>query len=117
MRFIDNPNRPSPAVLSDLKQAYNRIKNTPSGGPICKQLEDSPIEFGITQTPGLQSSYDPLTHLINIDTNLPPSSDPIDAQLGHELGHASGIPGEPQVIDQVENPIRRELGEPPRVLP
>ena len=35
--------------------------------------------------------------------------------LAHELGHALNNYGEPQAVDQAENPVREDLGLPARL--
>ena len=110
--YMQDPDFPEiHQIFPEVYQAYQKVKSTPTGSRICRQLEDSPREYLIVPTLEATSAFSPDSGLITINpTTLPPGD--LDATLAHELGHASGIMDEQQDVDQVEKQIRKELGEP-----
>jgi RHS repeat-associated protein len=112
--------------IKKLKQAYKKIKKTKRGAQLCDMLEKSNTDFTIRDAqndaffdPGDNSiNVDPDFHP-NVDTTLGPKPPSTETVLGHEIGHAAtgtGDTGPAQMdnVNQNENPIRQELGEPDR---
>jgi RHS repeat-associated protein len=116
----------SPAEQKALKDALQRVRNTPKGKELCNKLLLSNDKYDIGPT--TQNAYfDPATKNIKVDPNFHPPTDttsgtqpaPTDAILGHEMGHAAtgakdDGPGNMNNVNQNENPIRTSLGEPTR---
>jgi RHS repeat-associated protein len=109
-----------------LKEAYEKFKKTKHGATQCKALEKLPGKVIISPTKG-PSHYDPNTGevLINVTdpeltvTTKGPQATPIEVKIGHEIGHVTGTSdsgrGQMDNVRTNENPIRRELGLPPRI--
>jgi RHS repeat-associated protein len=128
----------SPASQAALQNAYDTIGNTMAGKLLEMALEDSPVEYLITDLFGdrYPANYLYWNNIISIDPNFHPTSivrngcgemeaqpTPTDVILGHELGHALAYPynegpspDNMDVVNQFENPIRQELGLPPRIM-
>jgi len=123
-----------PAMQAALQAAYNTVGETELGSQLENTLETSTTVYTIANIANDNAFFDPLTNTISIDPNFhPPTSvdtgnnactsqpAPTDAIMGHEIGHAAtGVqddgPGDMNNVDQNENPIRQQLGEPPRVV-
>ncbi|CAJ7870371.1 ImpA family type VI secretion-associated protein [Burkholderia pseudomallei] len=127
-------------VADSLRKAYDRIRKTKRGGQLCKALEGSPKLYNVDTTsngplknnpdPNIRNApaysdkisnvyVDPDAHpLMNTSEGYTPAS--TEDLLAHELGHiATGVEdsgiGRMDNINQNENPVRQELGEPRRV--
>ncbi|WP_165595550.1 RHS repeat-associated core domain-containing protein [Methylovorus sp. MM2] len=115
-----------------LKNAYNKVRNTPRGRQLCETLEKSTTDYTITDTrygpltgqPAYRDRYtntlyiDPSAHPI-VNTTKGPLPASTSSILGHEIGHmATGTEdvgvGRMDNVIQNENPIREYLGEPAR---
>jgi len=113
-------------TIRELKKTYKKVKRTKRGKKLCKALEKSK-EVYIIQGADNDAYFNPDDNSINVDPNFHPSVQttegsepaPTDSILGHEIGHAAtgtlddGL-GNMNNVNQNENPIRRELGEPDR---
>ena len=106
--------------------AYLAIAATDEGSKLTAALESSPFMYTITTIPGYPAQTFMNSQTISVDPNFNPVLYTTDGQqvasteviLEHELGHAvTGLPDEGpiNVIDEVENPFRAELGLPYRI--
>ncbi|MBF5007370.1 RHS repeat-associated core domain-containing protein [Diaphorobacter caeni] len=129
-----------PEQIKKLEEAYARVKKTKRGGEICKTLENSKTNYYIrplanswhycsvkaAANPANKAACPHGGNTVYMDTeNAPalPEGDylifpTMEVIMGHELGHATGTRdagrnGMDNVIRN-ENPIRAELGIPPR---
>lgn len=127
-----------PGAQASLDAAYATLMQTPTGAMLIQALQDSPIDYLITDlyADRYRDNYLYWNNTISIDPNFHPpvmvrnSCGELEGQpaptavlLGHELGHAIAYPynegPSPDRMDNVnefENPIRAELGLPPRVM-
>jgi len=112
--------------IEALKGAYKLVGSTKRGKQLCEILEKSPKDFKI-RADQPQAWFDPKTNTINVDPNFHPEIETAagkqkattDVILGHEMGHAAtgtkdDGDGNMNNVKQNENPIRKELGYPPR---
>jgi hypothetical protein len=128
----------TPANLAALQAAYNELAGTQTGLMLELALEDSPVDYLITDlfSDRYPDSYLYWNNTISLDPNFhPPAmvrnkcgemealSVPTSVMLGHEFGHALGYPtsegpspDQMDVVNQFENPIRQELGIPLRIM-
>ncbi len=121
-----------PIATAQLQAAYNRVANTLTGSVLTSTLENSPFLYTITNNIlAPQNAYwDPSNNLISVDPNFHPTVQVANACgreessteiiLAHELGHA--VRNDPfghrenewpNVLEN-ENPIRLQMGLPPR---
>jgi RHS repeat-associated protein len=120
-----------PTTQSALRVAYNRVGGTERGSQLENALETSSTVYTITNQQNGNAYFNPSTKTISVDPNFHPPTivdtghscavqpAPTDAILGHEIGHAAtgaldDGPGNMNNVNQNENPIRRQLGEPLR---
>ncbi|WP_347505827.1 hypothetical protein [Pseudomonas anguilliseptica] len=107
-----------------MKSDYEALKTTEHGAKMCKQLEDLPGNYTITTVGAPNTAwYNGEKLTIRIDPGYRPvidtsegrmHSDPISL-MGHEVGHAATKTFDEMTnINNNENPIRKELGLPPR---
>jgi hypothetical protein len=124
-----------PVAAKILMEAYAKLNRTKKGQEICRQLEQSsdiykikPINRDAFYCPPSVTSQncagnprtifiDPYNNIVLPTTSgMQPAPKPV--VLGHELGHAIGYDDDgPNYMNNVnanENPIRQQLGLPPR---
>jgi hypothetical protein len=118
---------PNEKQLKRLKEAYSKVKGTKRGRELCEPLESAKERYTIevgsigrysSAKEGGGTIYVPLPQgpLVWTERGLLPASP--ERVLAHEIGHAStGMQdfGFPNNWQTNENPIVRELGEPPRI--
>jgi RHS repeat-associated protein len=121
-----------PATQKALHDAYDCVGNTPAGAQLIDDLVMSPFDYTITNNRNGDAYFSPSTRTISVDPNFHPDTlvdtglipslqpAPTAAILGHEIGHAAtGIkdtgPGRMDNVNANENPIRQQLGLPPRL--
>ncbi|MFC4763902.1 RHS repeat-associated core domain-containing protein [Dyella koreensis] len=115
-----------------LHTAYDCVGSTAYGAALIYALVMSPVEYTIANEKANDAYFSPRTNTISVDPNFHPltlvdvgltldeQSAPTSAILGHEIGHAATRirdtgPGNMDNVISNENPIRSELGLPPRV--
>ena len=128
----------TPASQAALQDAYNTVGTTQTGRMLEMALEDSPNEYLITDffSSKYPANFLYWNNIISINPNFHPAlvgrnkcgemesqSTPTAVVLGHELGHALAnpysegpSPDKMDNVNQFENPIREELGLPPRIM-
>ena len=124
----------SSIATAQLQAAYNQVAGTFIGGGLTQALEQSSVLYTITDDPLQQigAAYIPSTNTLVVDPNFHPTINVRNACgqsgyeaastaiiLAHELGHAAtglsdGGPDPGDNVNQIENPIRLELGLPVR---
>ena len=124
-----------PRVVNALQEAYYRLNQSEHGRAITKALEGSKTDYQIRPVskdafycpPGAAGKcknkrsntvyVDPCKKVL-LPTTKGMKPTPLEVVLGHELGHARGThddgPGKMNNVNRNENPIRRDLGYPPR---
>jgi len=141
LRYVDPDGLEVRVVTGDrtaakiLMEAYAKLNRTKKGQEICQQLEQSSDVYEIRPinrdafycSPGAKSPecagrprtvfIDPYNNIeLPTTSGMQPAPKPV--VLGHELGHAIGYyddgPNYMNNVNATENPIRRQLGLPPR---
>ena len=101
------------------QRARARIESGALPGPLTIELNAERDNFTPYRVPGQELSetiaFDPASFPL-VETQAGTRSAPPDTVLAHELGHAVfKLVSEEDVIREVENPVRAELGLPLRV--
>ena len=127
----------TPSEYSALQHSYDNVAGTQRGAQLINMMETSSTIYTITNEQDNNAYYNPKTNTISVDPNFHPAvsvgtgaqcssqdqSTPqpasTDIILGHELGHAAtgtldDGPNNMNNVNQNENPIRSQLGLPPR---
>jgi hypothetical protein len=117
----------SPQDVAALSTAYSALMASPTARSDARAAALRPFPFQINAVKN-DAYFNPADGSVNVDPNFHPMTQtaagpqpaPTSVIIGHEIGHRLGGlddgPGNMNNVNKFENPIRRDLGIPDRIV-